>query len=196
MSVILTTVAAMTLAAPAGEKAALQAMNKACACKAVPGRHVLLETTRGKVTIVLFDKNSPKTAENFAKLVKKGFYDGTPFHRVIDGFVAQGGDPTGTGMGDPGYKVPFEKNNLKHIRGALGMARSQPLDSAGSQFFIDYGALVNLDQVFDTKGTPTGGYVVFGMVVDGMAAVDKFVRVEAGNPPGAKPDRIVRAKLM
>lgn len=180
------------------EKAALEAMSKASGHKVVPGRRVAIETTKGKIVVVLFDKDSPKTAENFAKLVKKGFYNGTPFHRVIEGFVAQGGDPTGTGTGDPGYKIPFEKNSLKHVTGALGMARSMSLDSGGSQFFIDFNRLTNLDQEFDASGNPSGGYVVFGHVVQGMDVVRKFTRTFDNNGPisGAKPDKIVKARMM
>ncbi len=181
------------------EKAALAVMSKAAGHKVVPGRRVLVETTRGKFVVVLFDKDSPKTAENFAKLVKKGFYNGTPFHRVIEGFVAQGGDPTGTGTGGPGWNLPFEKNSLKHVPGALGMARSMPLDSAGSQFFIDFMPLSNLDQQYDGSGKPTGGYVVFGQVVQGMDIVRKLTKtMDPGNSPipGIKPDKIVKAKIM
>ncbi|MBM3269692.1 MAG: peptidylprolyl isomerase [Candidatus Sericytochromatia bacterium] len=173
-------------------------MSKAVGRKVVPGRRVTVETTRGTFVVALFDKDSPKTTENFAKLVKKKFYDGTPFHRVIEGFVAQGGDPEGTGQGGPGYNISFEKNPLKHVRGALGMARSMSLDSAGSQFFIDFRPLPNLDQQYDSGGTPTGGYVVFGQVVKGMDVVDKLTRtMDRGNSPvpDVKPDKILRARL-
>lgn len=185
--------------AAAEEKAALEAMSKAVGRKVVPGRRVQIETTRGKFVVVLFDKDAPKTAENFARLVKKGFYDGTPFHRVIEGFMAQGGDPTGTGGGGPGYHIPMEKVPLKNLRGSIAMARSQELDSAGSQFFINFVNNGFLDQKYDSSGKPSGGYVVFGQVVRGMDVVDKLTRtMDSQNSPipGVRPDKIVKAKLL
>jgi peptidyl-prolyl cis-trans isomerase B (cyclophilin B) len=182
------------------EAAALATMSEGAGAPVKAGRHVLLETSKGSVVLALFDQDSPETAENFAKLVKKGFYDGTKFHRVIEGFVAQGGDPNGTGEGGPGYEIKFEKNRLKHVTGAVGMARSQELDSAGSQFFIDFQPLPNLDQKYDADGKPTGGYVVFGQVVTGMDVVNKLTRTmgrKSMDPfPGVEADKVVRAKLL
>ena len=116
----------------------------------------------------LYPETAPQSAGNFAALVKSGFYDGLIFHRVICGFMIQGGDPTGTGMGGPGYRIKGEfaahgsKNPLKHTRGVLSMARSSHPDSAGSQFFIMHADAPHLD----------GSYAAFGKVIEGMDAVD------------------------
>lgn len=123
------------------------------------------------IKIELYPDVAPNTVNNFISLVKKGFYDGTIFHRVIPGFMIQGGDPEGVGTGGPGYSIKGEfningfKNNLKHDRGVLSMARSQKPDSAGSQFFIMVKSAPHLD----------GSYASFGKVTDGMNEVDKIV---------------------
>lgn len=185
---------------PAEEAAALAEMSQAVGSPVKPGRHAVLQTTKGPVFLALFDKESPLTVRNFVTLVEKGFYDGTKFHRVIEGFVAQGGDPRGTGEGGPGYDIRFEKNPLKHVTGAVGMARSQDLDSAGSQFFIDFQPLPNLDQKYDAAGKPVGGYVVFGQVVTNMDVVRKLNRtMDRGSStpfPGVEPDRVVEARML
>lgn len=116
----------------------------------------------GEVRIELFPGDAPRTVENFAALAKKGFYDGLTFHRVVPGFVVQGGDPKGDGTGGPGYTIKAEFNARKHVRGTVAMARSQHPDSAGSQFYITYGPQPHLD----------GSYTVFGQVVAGMEHVD------------------------
>lgn len=140
---------------------------------------------KGAIVIELNLKESPKTCENFLKLVKEGFYDGIRFHRVVPKFVAQAGDPQSKtmdlndprmGTGGPGYTIKFEPNNLKHKRGALGMARTPDPDSAGSQFYICLEDLPQLD----------GNYVVFGRVVEGMDVVDRIV----------KGDTIVKAEIL
>lgn len=124
----------------------------------------------GTIKIELDEKAAPKTAENFKKLVQEGFYDGLTFHRVIKGFMIQGGDPKGNGTGGPGYSIEgeFESNGhpnpLKHERGAISMARSANPNSAGSQFFIMHEDSPHLD----------GQYAAFGRVVDGMEEVDKI----------------------
>ena len=123
--------------------------------------HVLLETTMGNITIAL-DPGMPITAGNFEKLVKSGFYDGVIFHRVIPGFMIQGGDPTGTGQGGPGYTIPDEFTSHNHnARGTVAMANAGP-NTGGSQFFIN---LVN-----NTYLDPN--YPVFGTVTSGMDVVD------------------------
>jgi peptidylprolyl isomerase len=134
---------------------------------------VLLETNQGNITIELDDK-MPITAGNFRKLVEKGFYDGVIFHRVIPGFMIQGGDPTGTGMGGPGYviKDEFAKNN-RNDRGTLSMANAGP-NTGGSQFFINVA-----DNNFLDKKHP-----VFGKVVAGMEVVDAIC-----NAPRDRNDR-------
>ena len=116
----------------------------------------------------LYPDVAPNTVANFVSLVEKGFYDGLIFHRVIPGFMIQGGDPTGTGMGGPGYRIVGEfrlngvKNDLKHTRGVLSMARSMMPDTAGSQFFIMHDKAPHLD----------GEYAAFGKVIEGMDVVD------------------------
>jgi len=123
---------------------------------------VKVELEAGTVTIELYPDVAPETVANFEKLIKKGFYDGLTFHRVIPGFMAQGGDPDGTGMGGPGYSIKAEFNDKKHVRGTLAMARSADPDSAGSQFYICFGSQPHLD----------GQYTIFGQVTDGMELID------------------------
>lgn len=118
----------------------------------------------GVITIEFFPQDAPKTVENFVTLAKKAFYDGLAFHRVVPDFVVQGGDPNGNGTGGPGYTIKAEFNARKHVRGSLAMARSQDPDSAGSQFYITYGAQPHLD----------GSYTVFGQVTSGMEHVDRI----------------------
>ena len=133
-----------------------------------------LELENGKVmTGELYEEIAPLTVENFEKLANKGFYDGLIFHRVIPGFMIQGGDPEGTGMGGPGYEIKGEfssngwENNLKHERGVLSMARAMDPDSAGSQFFIMVADAPHLD----------GQYAAFGKVTEGIEAADEIVSV-------------------
>jgi cyclophilin family peptidyl-prolyl cis-trans isomerase len=115
-----------------------------------------------EIRIEFYPEDAPKTVENFVTLAKKGFYDGLKFHRVVPDFVVQGGDPKGDGTGGPGYTIKAEFNKQKHVRGTVAMARSQHPDSAGSQFYITYGATPHLDN----------NYTVFGKVVSGMEHVD------------------------
>jgi peptidylprolyl isomerase len=130
---------------------------------------VRLETNMGNITIAL-DPAMPITAGNFETLVKKGYYDGVIFHRIIDGFMLQGGDPTGTGMGGPGYTIKDEFTNAnRNNRGTISMANAGP-NTGGSQFFIN---LVN-NNFLDTK------HPVFGKVVEGMDVVDKIAKVKTG----------------
>jgi len=128
----------------------------------------------GVITAELYPDIAPVTVENFVSLAKKNFYDGLIFHRVIPGFMIQGGDPEGTGMGGPGYGIKGEfkangfENNLKHERGVLSMARSSNPNSAGSQFFIMVKSAPHLD----------GNYAAFGKVLTGMEVVDEIVKAE------------------
>ena len=121
----------------------------------------------------LYPEVAPNTVNNFISLVKKGFYDGLIFHRVIPGFMIQGGCPDGTGMGGPGYSIKGEfsqnrfKNDLKHTPGVLSMARAMNPNSAGSQFFIMHKAAPHLD----------GSYAAFGQIIEGMDVVDKLAEV-------------------
>jgi len=135
---------------------------------------VTIEMENGSlVKIELFPATAPNTVNNFISLIKKGYYDGLIFHRVIPGFMIQGGDPQGTGMGGPGYSIKGEfsqngfPNNLKHERGVISMARSMMPDSAGSQFFIMVKKSSHLD----------GQYAAFGQAVEGMDEVDRIVSV-------------------
>lgn len=126
-------------------------------------KKAIIHMLEGDIEIELFDKEAPGTVENFVKLIKDGFYDGLTFHRVIPGFVAQGGCPVGNGTGGPGYTIPCEtKNNPhKHERGSLSMAHRGP-NTGGSQFFIVYEPQPHLD----------GVHTVFGKVIKGMDVVD------------------------
>ena len=140
-----------------------------------------------KIKIELYPDLAPNTVNNFISLVQKNFYNGLIFHRVIPGFMIQGGDPQGTGIGGPGYSIKGEftengvKNTLKHTRGIISMARGQESDSAGSQFFI----MVKDSDFLDGK------YAAFGKVLEGMDEVDKIVATESDNTEqggnGGKP---------
>ncbi|MDX8405103.1 MAG: peptidylprolyl isomerase [Mariprofundus sp.] len=133
--------------------------------KGIPvGNHIRIQTKNGSVVIELYPDTAPNTVANFKSLAGKGYYDGLVFHRVMPGFMAQGGDPDGTGMGGPGYKVKAEFNARKHVRGTLAMARSGDPDSAGSQFYICFAPQPHLD----------GQYTIFGQVTEGMDVVDQI----------------------
>ncbi len=140
-----------------------------------------------KIELELYPEIAANTVNNFIELVKSGFYDGLIFHRVIPGFMIQGGCPSGSGTGGPGYSIRGEfssngfKNDLKHTRGILSMARSSKPDSAGSQFFIMVDDAPHLD----------GDYCAFGRVVSGMEAVDKIV-----NAPTDGNDKPIKAQRM
>ena len=129
----------------------------------------------GSFIMELYPEYAPQTVENFVELVSEGFYDGLTFHRVVEDFMAQGGDPEGTGMGGSSKKIKgefaingFEQNVLSHTRGVVSMARSSSYNSASSQFFICYSDATFLD----------GQYAAFGMVIQGMEVVDSFLEVE------------------
>ena len=135
---------------------------------------VTIEMVNGdKILVELYPKTAPNTVNNFISLVKKGFYDGLIFHRVINGFMIQGGCPEGTGTGGPGYSIKGEfsqngfSNGLKHTKGVLSMARAMNPDSAGSQFFIMHKVAPHLD----------GAYAAFGKVTEGMEIVNKIAEV-------------------
>lgn len=127
----------------------------------------------GVMKVELYPETAPNTVANFISLVEKGFYNGTIFHRVIPGFMIQGGDPEGTGMGGPGYRIKGEftanrfQNDLKHTKGVISMARSGHPDSAGSQFFIMVDDAPHLD----------GQYASFGKVIEGIEVADQIVSV-------------------
>jgi len=154
---------------------------------------VLLETTLGNITIKLYD-NMPITAGNFKQLVEKGFYNGVIFHRVIPNFMIQGGDPTGTGMGGPGYAIPDEfVKGSTNIRGTLSMANAGP-NSGGSQFFINL-----VDNTYLDWDKPPGSsrHPVFGAVVQGMDVVDKIGSVKTGiNDKPTTAVKIIKASIV
>lgn len=148
----------------------------------------------GIIKIELYPEKAPETVNNFISLINKKFYDGLFFHRTIPGFMAQGGDPEGTGMGGPGYGIKGEfsengvKNDISHKRGVISMARSNMPNSAGSQFFI----------VTDDSEFLDGKYAAFGCVTEGMEVVDKIVktRVITRSPFGGGKDRPVEPPVM
>lgn len=144
--------------------AAMLAATTASAQDVPAGNMVVMNTTKGPVVIELYPNVAPKHVESFKTLISKGFYDGLTFHRVVPGFVVQGGDPIGNGTGGPGYKLKAEFSNLPHKRGTVAAARSAHPDSAGSQFYIvlDENSVRHLD----------GQYTIFGQVVEGMENVD------------------------
>jgi peptidyl-prolyl cis-trans isomerase B (cyclophilin B) len=145
-----------------------------------------LHTSKGPISIELFDEDAPRTVENFRKLAGAGFYDGVIFHRVIPDFMIQGGDPTGTGRGGPGYQFEDEFNQNKVVRGALAMANAGP-NTNGSQFFI-----------VTAEATPwlDGKHTVFGRVTDGMDVVDEISNVDTDANDKPRDDvRIERVEL-
>ncbi len=129
-----------------------------------------IETSKGTITIELWDDVAPKHTENFQKLAKNGFYDDLIFHRVISGFMIQGGCPDGTGMGGPGWNIDAEFNEREHHPGVLSMARSQDPNSAGSQFFICLERCPHLD----------GQYTAFGQVTEGIEVVQEIGATQTG----------------
>ena len=146
-----------------------------------------LQTSLGKIVVELDSERAPKTVQNFLSYAKDGFYDGTIFHRVIPGFMIQGGCPDGTGMGGPGYEIKGEftsngfTNKLKHTEGVLSMARSMDPDSAGSQFFIMHKDAPHLD----------GSYAAFGKITEGMDIVDKIAGTRTGFGDRPKTDQVI-----
>jgi len=142
---------------------------------------LVFETTKGKVVVALRPDLAPNHVARITELVQQGFYDGVVFHRVIDGFMAQTGDPTGTGSGGSGKKLKAEFSREPHVRGTVSMARSQSPDSGDSQFFI----------CFEDAPWLNGQYTVWGKVVAGMENVDMIKRGE----PVKDPDRILSARL-
>lgn len=143
---------------------------------------IILETTKGPVTIATRPDLAPGHVARITELVSQGFYDGVVFHRVIENFMAQTGDPTGTGMGGSGKKLKAEFSREPHVRGAVSMARAGHPDSADSQFFICFTDCTFLD----------GQYTVWGQVTEGMENVDKIKRGE----PVRDPDKIVSARVV
>lgn len=173
---------ALLAANPAPEPSALP-INPPAEVAANPANKLILQLSNGGTVVILMRPDAaPQQVERIQTLVRQGFYDGTIFHRVIPGFMAQGGDPTGTGEG--GSKLPdlkAEFNSLPHLRGTVAAARAESEDSANSQFYIMFGPKASLDH----------NYTVFGRVISGMDAVDK---IAPGEPP-PNPTKIVHASL-
>lgn len=152
---------------------------------------VKLETSEGTFTIELWPDVAPKHAENFLKLAGEGFYDGLTFHRVLPGFVIQGGCPKGDGTGGPGWNVKAEFNNRKHDKGVLSMARSAHPDSAGSQFFVCLGR--------DHCKHLDGQYTAFGTVIEGIEVVDKIAATQLEDRQSGRPrkaPKIIKAQVL
>ena len=151
---------------------------------------VLLKTNKGDIVLELFENEAPNTVANFISLVEKGFYNKTVFHRVLPQFMAQGGDPTGTGMGGPGYAIDDEcrqPNARKHFRGSISMANAGP-NTNGSQFFLTFVPTYSLD----------GRHTVFGRVVEGIETLARIQRVDPGDKESIIPelDKIEEAKVL
>jgi cyclophilin family peptidyl-prolyl cis-trans isomerase len=161
---------------------------RAAEAKANDLPRVLLKTSKGDIEVELFENEAPNTVANFISLVEKGFYNGTPFHRVLPMFMAQGGDPTGTGKGGPAYTIPCEcyrPDARVHFRGTLSMAHAGR-DTGGSQFFLTFRPTHHLD----------GKHTVFGRVVKGMDVLAKIQRRDPERPEGPQPDKIDEAKVL
>jgi peptidylprolyl isomerase len=148
---------------------------------AKPDDTLILETSKGKVVVAMRPDLAPTHVARIKALVREGCYDGVVFHRVIAGFMAQTGDPTGTGTGGSGQKLKAEFSREKHLRGTVSMARAQSPDSGDSQFFI----------CFEESPWLNGQYTVWGAVIEGMENVDKIKKGE----PVVDPDRIVTARI-
>ena len=164
-----------------GPVSSARAQAQATASKVDPENTLYLDLKDGRVVIQMYPDLAPKHVARIKELVRKGFYDGIVFHRVIEGFMAQTGDPTGTGTGGTGQKIPAEFTDKPFIRGAVGMARSASPDSADSQWFICFKPSFFLD----------GQYTIWGQVTQGMDVVDKITR---GEPP-TNPDKILRLRV-
>ena len=157
------------------------------AMAADPENTLYLDTVYGRVVIAMKPDLAPNHVKQIKELTRKGFYDGVPFHRVIDGFMAQTGDPTGTGAGPgSGHKLKAEFSSERHVRGVVSMARTSDPDSADSQFFIMLGSAPSLD----------GKYTIWGEVESGMEFVDKIKKGEqARNGALSSPDKIVKMQV-
>jgi cyclophilin family peptidyl-prolyl cis-trans isomerase len=149
---------------------------------------VELKTNRGDIVVELFENQAPNTVANFISLVKKGFYNGLTFHRVLQGFMAQGGDPVGNGTGGPGYSIPCEcyrPDARQHFRGTLSMANAGR-DTGGSQFFLTFVPTPHLD----------GKHTAFGRVIQGMDVLAKIQRRDPDDKEAPRPDKIIEAKVI
>ena len=147
-----------------------------------------MKTNEGDIRIEPFENQVANTVANFVSLVKKGFYNGLPFHRVLPGFMAQGGDPKGDGTGGPNYNIACEcyrPDHRLHFRGSMSMAH-RGRDTGGSQFFLTFVPTSHLD----------GKHTVFGRVIEGWDVLAKLQRRDPGNPEAPRPDKIIEAKVV
>ncbi|HEY82767.1 MAG TPA: peptidylprolyl isomerase [Dehalococcoidia bacterium] len=145
----------------------------------------IIETEKGNLVLELFAQDVPVTVNNFVFLAREGFYDGSTFHRVIPGFMAQGGDPTGTGRGNAGYTFADEFTEHRHVAGALSMANSGP-DTNSCQFFITYTPQPGLD----------GKHTVFGQLIEGMDVLEKLTPRDPSQNPQFEGDKIIRIVII
>jgi len=161
---------------------------RAAEAKADDLPRVLLKTSKGDIEIELFENEAPNTVANFISLVEKGYYDGLTFHRVLPGFMAQGGCPEGTGAGGPGYNIPCEcyrGDHRTHARGSLSMAHAGR-DTGGSQFFLTFLPTSHLD----------GRHTVFGRVIEGFDVLHKLQRRDPQKRDQPEPDKILKARVL
>jgi peptidyl-prolyl cis-trans isomerase B (cyclophilin B) len=156
-----------------------QMANEVNVTRIEPLRYAAMDTPHGPITMIFFYDVAPNTVDSFLRLASGGYYDGLTFHRIVPGFVIQGGDPKGNGTGGPGYNVDAEFNDRKHEAGVLSMARAQDFNSAGSQFFIclDYAQTKQLDNK----------YTAFGQVTDGMKVVNEIAATPLADPQNGTP---------
>ncbi|HEY2584401.1 MAG TPA: peptidylprolyl isomerase [Tepidisphaeraceae bacterium] len=154
--------------------------NEVNVTKVEPLRYAVMDTKEGPITMIFYYDVAPNTVDSFLRLASGGYYDGLTFHRIVPGFVIQGGDPKGNGTGGPGYSLEAEFNDRKHLPGVLSMARAQDPNSAGSQFFVclDYNQTKHLDNQ----------YTAFGQVTSGMDAVNKIAAAKLKDPQQGVPE--------
>ncbi|MBI2170545.1 MAG: peptidylprolyl isomerase [Chloroflexi bacterium] len=160
-----------------------------------------LKTAKGQIVVELNGGKAPETVNNFVNLARKGYYNNSTFHRVLPGFMAQGGDPTGTGGGGPGYTIPDEFTDLRHEKGVISMANKGQLHTGGSQFFITYVPTPHLDGLNPDGsrkacGTPgVSCHTVFGKVISGMQVAESLTPRDPNQNPGYLGDRLLEVTI-
>jgi peptidyl-prolyl cis-trans isomerase B (cyclophilin B) len=153
------------------------------------GTQVTIETELGSIVMEIYTQSSPVAASNFVTLAESGFYDGVVFHRIVPGFVIQGGDPEGTGRGGPGYTIADEPVVGEYVRGTVAMARTPAPNSQGSQFFVV------LDDAVQFQLDKAGGYAIFGRVIEGMDVVDQIAAGPASQQMALEPVAMTRVTV-
>ncbi|MBB6099557.1 peptidylprolyl isomerase [Deinobacterium chartae] len=174
---------------PLSNERVLQFKEPAWVIQPARNYRAVLETSKGRITLELYPRVAPKTVNNFVFLALNRYYDGVPFHRVLEGFMAQTGDPTGTGNGGPGYSffVELDRDYRFDKAGVLGMARTSDYFGNGGQFFITLAPAAHLD----------GGYTVFGRVLEGQSVVSALTRIDPQAPKaGVKPDVLTKVTIL